>query len=74
MIAFDRKYPLVKLIVLNVLVVLAYDAARPRPAEAAEQQPALVRAVSEEAPWHVADADRDIGPGEAEPVLCQHGD
>lgn len=74
MIAFDKKYPLVKLVIFNVLAVLAYDAARPRPAEAAEQRPAVVLAVPEEAPWHVADADHDIGPGEAEPVLCQHGD
>jgi hypothetical protein len=27
-----------------------------------------------ETAWHIADADRDIGPGDAEPALCQHGE
>jgi hypothetical protein len=75
MTPFGKKYPLVKLSVLNVLAVLAYDAARPRPAQASEERPAVVRSGPSpvlEAPWHVADADRDIGPGEAEPALCQH--
>ena len=33
----------------------------------------MLRSVPEEAPWQVADADRDIGHGTAEPALCQHG-
>jgi hypothetical protein len=75
MTPFGKKYPLVKLTVLNVLAVLAYDAALPRPAQASEERPAVVRSstVPAEAPWHVADADRDIGPVEAEPAVCQHG-
>jgi len=77
MTPFGKTSSLVKLTVLNVLAVLAYDAVRPRPAQASEERPAVVRPVTrldvEEAPWHLADADHDIGPGEAEPTLCQHG-
>jgi len=35
MIPFLRKYPLVKVIILNVLAVLAYDTLRQPPARAA---------------------------------------
>jgi hypothetical protein len=74
-IPFGKKYTLVKLTVLNVLALVAYDAARPRPAQASEERPAVVRSAPSpvlEAPWHFADADRDIGPGEPEPALCLH--
>ncbi len=76
MIPIGKNYSLVKLAVLNVLAVLAYDAARPRPAQASEERPAMVRSAPGsvlEAPWHVAEADRDVGPGDAEPALCDHG-
>ena len=73
MTPFNTKYPLVKLVVLNVLAVLAYDTLRPQPARGAVEPPAVVRAVPEQTVWHAADADQDIGPGDAEPALCQHG-
>ena len=76
MTRFVRRYPLVKFIVFNVLAVLAYDALRHNPARAAVEQPAMVSAAPrqpvESFPVYLADADRDVGPGDAEPALARH--
>ena len=73
---FDRRYSLVKFIAFNVLAVLAYDSLRHEPARAAVEPQAVVsaapRATVQSVPIYVADADRDIGPGEAEPALARH--
>ena len=78
MTPFFRRHSLVKLVVFNVLAVLAYDTFRPQTARG-ETEPAVAtghasRATVMETAWRIADADRDIGPGEAEPALCQHGE
>ena len=73
-----RRHSLVKLVVLNVLAVLAYDTFRPQPVRGETEPPVATRHVSRvpvmETVWRIADADRDIGPGDAEPALCQHGE
>jgi hypothetical protein len=75
MTRFVRRYPLVKFTLFNVLAVLAYDALR-HPARAAVESPAVVSAAQrqpvESFPVYFADADRDIGPGNAEPALARH--
>jgi hypothetical protein len=76
MTRFVRRYPLVKFTLFNVLAVLAYDALRHHPARAAVESPAVVSAAQrqpvESFPVYFADADRDIGPGNAEPALARH--
>jgi len=71
---FSRKYPLVKFVVLVVLAVLTYETVR-RPGARAAEAPASAVAISSDSSFttfHVADADADVGPGEAEPALAQH--
>jgi hypothetical protein len=73
---FVRRYPLVKFIVFNVLAVLAYDSLRHDAARAAVEPPAMVSAAPrqpvESFPVYFANADRDVGPGNAEPALARH--
>ncbi|HZJ53581.1 MAG TPA: hypothetical protein VFD38_05535 [Myxococcaceae bacterium] len=71
MARFVRRYPLVKFAVFNVLAVLAYDILRHNPARAAVEPPAVVSTV-QSIPTYVADADRDVGPGNSEPLLARH--
>jgi hypothetical protein len=78
MTPFFRRHSLVKLVVFNALAVLAYDTFRPQPARG-ETEPAVATRRASRVPvietaWRIADADLDIGPGNAEPALCQHGE
>ncbi len=76
MTRFVRRYPLVKFTLFNVLAVLAYDTLRHHPARATVESPAVVSAPRqpvESFPVYFADADRDIGAGDAEPALARHG-
>ena len=74
---FVRRYPLVKFTLFNVLAVLAYDTLGHDTARAEVEPPAVVSAAPRQAvesfPVYFADADRDVGPGDAEPALARHG-
>jgi len=62
--------------IITVAAVLAFGFATKLHAEAARPAPTAQRAqqvrVAEPVLGHVADADRDIGPGQAESMLAQH--
>ena len=62
MTTFFRKYPLVKVVVLNVLAVLAYDTLRQGPARAALLTAAhtLVRVRAESVPSIAAEAEPQL--------------
>lgn len=73
MAALARKHPLFLVVLWTALAVLALAAGRHLGAHAAAPVPALPRAaVSGGQTLHVASADLDVGPGDAEPALAQH--
>jgi hypothetical protein len=73
-----RESPVFLLVLAALLAVLAYGTARRLTAHAANPPPATVpaaRALADDpgqVSLHVADADADVGPGNAEPVLARH--
>ena len=75
-----RKHPLYSAVLLFLLSVLVYGTVRELTAHVAHAAgpPAWMAAVPARAgaqdalTLHVANADTDLGPGEAEPMLVQH--
>ena len=70
MTEFSRKYPLVKVVLLVVLSMFAYDTLPQRSARAAVASPAAALQLAQQT-WHIADAGRDVGPGDSEPLLAR---
>ena len=73
-----RDLPLFAFVLVALLAVLAYGTVRRLTAHADRTPTATVegaRALADEqgpVTLHVADCDKDLGPGNAEPVLAQH--
>ena len=71
-----RQLPLYTFVVVLLLAVLAYGTARRLTARAATASPATIETALPDGQgemWmHVADSDKDVGPGEAESVLATH--
>ena len=74
MAALARKHPLFLVVLWTALAVLAFAATRRVGVHAAVTPAAgAARAmVSEAQTFHVASAELDVGPGDAEPALAQH--
>ncbi len=73
-----RDLPLFTFVLVALLAVLAYGTVRRLTAQADRTPTATVegaRALADEqgrVTLHVADCDKDLGPGEAESILAQH--
>ena len=73
-----RDLPLFAFVLVALLAVLAYGTVRRLTAHADRTPTATVEAAraladeQDQMSLHVADCDKDLGPGNAEPVLAQH--
>lgn len=74
-----QKHPVYSAVLLFLLSVVVYGTVRELTAHVAHAQPPIPMAAipaqgasGSQLALHLANADTDLGPGEAEPILVQH--